>query len=226
MPNPSHVATWPSLPEVPSLYPDARNRLNRGPYMYRAGKTWPLSSDPDTANRVASWQSAATRTPDSCRTSCRERPRICRESRPYRQFCLVSTWAFARSAHARGTSRSPWRRDRARSASPGCSGSRSSSSTSSRPPRDRDTPWPEVPHWLGRQSFRHKCDGQPPSTHGGSTHCCAATAPCLAGRYRATIGPDLDRLESTTNEMPSDWIEVPRAAENHAISEEIMSEIC
>lgn len=49
---PSYVATWPSLVDVPALYPDARNRDNRGPLFYRAGKTWPLSSQPETAGRV------------------------------------------------------------------------------------------------------------------------------------------------------------------------------
>lgn len=49
---PSPVATWPSLAELPALYPDARNRGNRGPLLYRAGKTWPLRSQPDTAGRI------------------------------------------------------------------------------------------------------------------------------------------------------------------------------
>ena len=50
---PSHVATWPSLAELPALYPDARNRDNRGPFLYRAGKTWPLRWQPDTSGRIA-----------------------------------------------------------------------------------------------------------------------------------------------------------------------------
>jgi hypothetical protein len=49
---PSPVATWPSLAELPALYPDARNRDNRGPFLYRAGKTWPLRLQPDTARRI------------------------------------------------------------------------------------------------------------------------------------------------------------------------------
>lgn len=50
---PSIVNTWPSLSDLPALYPDARNRDNRGPLLYRAGKTWPLWSQPDTAGRIA-----------------------------------------------------------------------------------------------------------------------------------------------------------------------------
>ena len=50
---PHPVTTWPSLAEVPSLYPDARNRPNRGPLIYRAGNTWPISAPPDTRGRVA-----------------------------------------------------------------------------------------------------------------------------------------------------------------------------
>ena len=52
----SHVATWPSLADLPALYPDARNRANRGPCLYRAGKVWPLDSrrpSPDAGGRVA-----------------------------------------------------------------------------------------------------------------------------------------------------------------------------
>ena len=50
---PSSVRTWPSLAEVPALYPDARQREHRGPLLYRAGRVWPLRSQPDTADRVA-----------------------------------------------------------------------------------------------------------------------------------------------------------------------------
>jgi len=53
MTTPTHVASWPSLRKVPVLYPDARNRDNRGPVCYRAGKTWPLDSHPDTRGRIA-----------------------------------------------------------------------------------------------------------------------------------------------------------------------------
>ena len=49
---PSHAATWPSLVDVPALYPDARNRANRGPLLYRAGKAWPLRSQPRTSGRI------------------------------------------------------------------------------------------------------------------------------------------------------------------------------
>ena len=49
---PSPVTTWPSLADVPALYPDARNRANRGPLLYRAGKVWPLRSRPDTSGRI------------------------------------------------------------------------------------------------------------------------------------------------------------------------------
>ena len=50
---PSHVSTWPSLAELPALYPDARNRDNRGPALYRAGKSWPLDGHPDAGGRIA-----------------------------------------------------------------------------------------------------------------------------------------------------------------------------
>ncbi len=52
MPAPQHVRTWPSLADVPLLYPDARNRANRGPCLYRAGKSWPLWTQPDTSGRI------------------------------------------------------------------------------------------------------------------------------------------------------------------------------
>ncbi len=48
----SIVTTWPSLSDLPALYPDARNRDNRGPLLYRAGKTWPLRSQPGTTGRI------------------------------------------------------------------------------------------------------------------------------------------------------------------------------
>ena len=56
MPQMSHIhgftRSWPSLADVPALYPDARNRINRGPLVYRAGGTHPLVGQPDTADRV------------------------------------------------------------------------------------------------------------------------------------------------------------------------------
>ena len=52
MPVTSHVRTWPSLANLPALYPDARNRPNRGPFLYRAGKSWPMWSRPDTSGRI------------------------------------------------------------------------------------------------------------------------------------------------------------------------------
>lgn len=52
MRSPSFTRTWPSLAEAPALYPDARNRINRGPLLYRAGKCFPLSSRPDAEGRV------------------------------------------------------------------------------------------------------------------------------------------------------------------------------
>ncbi len=52
MTNPSLVRAWPSLADLPALYPDARNRPNRGPFLYRAGKSWPLWTQPDTADRI------------------------------------------------------------------------------------------------------------------------------------------------------------------------------
>ena len=52
MHKPSHVSTWPSLVELPSLYPDPRNRINRGPYLYRTGRAWPLRRQFNTASRI------------------------------------------------------------------------------------------------------------------------------------------------------------------------------
>ncbi|MCY3557607.1 MAG: hypothetical protein OXH13_03035 [Chloroflexi bacterium] len=52
MPQPSHTRTWPSLAVVPALYPDARNRINRGPLLYRAGKCFPLRRPIDTSGRI------------------------------------------------------------------------------------------------------------------------------------------------------------------------------
>ncbi len=53
MPAPTHTRTWPSLVDVPALYPDARNRVNRGPLLYRAGKCFPLEQGTDLAGRTA-----------------------------------------------------------------------------------------------------------------------------------------------------------------------------
>lgn len=53
MTTPVDVRTWPSLSEVPELYPDARNRWNRYPLLYRAGKCFPLFSRMDTRGRTA-----------------------------------------------------------------------------------------------------------------------------------------------------------------------------
>ena len=52
MTTPTLVRSWPSLADVPALYPDARNRPNRGPFLYRAGKAWPLRSQPDRSGRI------------------------------------------------------------------------------------------------------------------------------------------------------------------------------
>lgn len=49
---PITVCTWPSLSDVPQLYPDARNRWNRYPLVYRAGKCFPLTSTPETQGRI------------------------------------------------------------------------------------------------------------------------------------------------------------------------------
>ena len=49
----THTRTWPSLVDVPALYPDARNRVNRGPLLYRAGKCFPLERGTDLAGRTA-----------------------------------------------------------------------------------------------------------------------------------------------------------------------------
>ncbi len=50
---PTLTRSWPSLAELPALYPDARNRSNRGPFRYRQGRTWPLTGQPETADRFA-----------------------------------------------------------------------------------------------------------------------------------------------------------------------------
>ena len=52
MTRPAHVQTWPSLSEVPQLYPDARNRHNRYPLLYRAGRCFALTSNAETAGRI------------------------------------------------------------------------------------------------------------------------------------------------------------------------------
>lgn len=53
MPSPTQTRTWPSLADLPALYPDARNRVNRGPLLYRAGKCFPLEHGTDLAGRTA-----------------------------------------------------------------------------------------------------------------------------------------------------------------------------
>ncbi len=52
MTTPTMTSTWPSLSDAPSLYPDARNRINRGPIVYRAGKCFPLSGPFDVRDRA------------------------------------------------------------------------------------------------------------------------------------------------------------------------------
>ena len=52
MTTPTMTSTWPSLSDAPALYPDARNRVNRGPLVYRAGKCFPLSGPFDAGNRA------------------------------------------------------------------------------------------------------------------------------------------------------------------------------
>ncbi|MCY3921145.1 MAG: hypothetical protein OXG27_01950 [Chloroflexi bacterium] len=53
MTTPVHVRTWPSLSDVPQLYPDARNRRNRYPLLYRGGKSFALTSAVNTQGRTA-----------------------------------------------------------------------------------------------------------------------------------------------------------------------------
>ena len=53
MTTPVDVRTWPSLSELPGLYPDARNRRNRYPLLYRAGRCFALTSRVDTRGRTA-----------------------------------------------------------------------------------------------------------------------------------------------------------------------------
>ena len=50
---PGFVRTWPSLTDLPALYPDARNRQNRGPLLYQAGRVWPLTRPLDLSGRLA-----------------------------------------------------------------------------------------------------------------------------------------------------------------------------
>ncbi len=52
MPRTTSTRSWPALAEVPALYPDARNRVNRGPLCYRAGKCFPLTGPIDTSGRI------------------------------------------------------------------------------------------------------------------------------------------------------------------------------
>ena len=52
MPRTTYTRTWPALAEVPALYPDARNRVNRGPLLYRAGKCFPLRRPIDIGTRM------------------------------------------------------------------------------------------------------------------------------------------------------------------------------
>ena len=227
MPNPSHVATWPSLAEVPSLYPDARNRLNRGPYMYRAGKTWPLCSHPDTTNRVALLAVGSNAYPRQLSDKLSGTPADLQGIPTVPTILSGLDVAYCPVRSRKGYV---------------------PVTLASRPGAVCLT-WLQ---WLTLEQLNliSSTEGSRYALAGGSALARSAIIPAQMRRpaaiyawwfdsllcrdgspvwldvYRATIGPDLDRLESTTNEMPSDWIEVPRAAENHAISEEIMSEIC
>lgn len=49
---PGFTRTWPSLVDLPDLYPDARNRDNRAPLIYRAGRVFALRRPPNLRGRV------------------------------------------------------------------------------------------------------------------------------------------------------------------------------
>ncbi|MCY3570967.1 MAG: hypothetical protein OXH19_06450 [Chloroflexi bacterium] len=227
MPRPSHLTTWPSLAELPSLYPDARNRINRGPYMYRAGKTWPLPSRVDTANRIAVLAVGSNAYPRQLSDKLSGTPADLQGIPTVPAILSDLDVAYcpvrSRNGYVPVT-------------------------LTSRPGAVCLT-WLQ---WLTLEQLNliSSTEGSRYALVGGSSLAQSAIIPAHLRRpaaiyawwfdsllrrdgftvwldvYRRGIEPDLDRLESKENELPSDWIEVPRTAEHHAISQEIMSEIC
>ncbi|MXV79076.1 MAG: hypothetical protein F4X58_01305 [Chloroflexi bacterium] len=223
----SPVATWPSLAEVPSLYPDARNRINRGPYMYRAGKTWPLPSRVDTADRVAVLAVGSNAYPRQLSDKLSGTPAdlqgIPTVPAILADFDVAYCPVRSRKGYVPVT-------------------------LTSRPGAVCLT-WLQ---WLTIEQLNliSSTEGSRYALVGGSSLLRSAIIPAQLRRpaaiyawwfdsllrrdgfpvwldvYRPPVEPQLDPLESTENELPSDWIEVPRTAEHHAISQEIMSEIC
>lgn len=223
----SHVASWPSLTELPSRYPDARNRINRGPYMYRAGKTWPLPGRFDTANRVAVLAVGSNAYPRQLSDKLSGTPADLQGIPTVPAILSNFDVAYCPLRSRKGYV----------------------------PVTLTSRPGAVCLTWLQWLTFEQltlisSTEGSRYALVGGSSLARAAIIPGHLRRpaaiyawwfdsllrrngspvwldvYRPPIEPDLDPLESTANEVPSDWIEVPRAAENHAISEEIMSEIC
>jgi len=227
MPRPSHVATWPSLTELPSLYPDARNRPNRGPYMYRAGKTWPLRSQFDTSNRIAVLAVGSNAYPRQLSDKLSETPADLQGIPTVPAILADFDVAYCPVRSRKGyvpvtlTSRPgavcltwlQWLTLEQLNLISSTEGSRyalvrgSSLAQSAIIPAQLRRPAAIYAWWFDSLLRR---DG----------------FPVWLDVYRPQLEPELDPLESTENELPSDWIEVPRTAEHHAISQEIMSEIC
>ncbi|MDE2987592.1 MAG: hypothetical protein OXT70_05995 [Chloroflexota bacterium] len=227
MPRPSHLTTWPSLAELPSLYPDARNRINRGPYMYRAGKTWPLPSRVDTANRIAVLAVGSNGYPRQLSDKLSGTPADLQGIPTVPAILADFDVAYCPVRSRKGYV----------------------------PVTLTSRPGAVCPTWLQWLTLEQlnlisSTEGSRYALIGGSSLARSAIIPAHLRRpaaiytwwfdsllrrdgfpvwldvYRRGIEPDLDRLESTENELPSDWIEVPRAAGDYAISQEIMSEIC
>ncbi|MXX48793.1 MAG: hypothetical protein F4088_07260 [Chloroflexi bacterium] len=227
MSRPSHVATWPSLAELPSLYPDARNRPNRGPYMYRAGKTWPLPPRVDTANRIAVLAVGSNAYPRQSSDKLSGTPADLQGIPTVPAILANFDVAYCPVRSRKGyvpvtlTSRPgavcltwlQWLTLEQLNVISSTEGSRyalvggSSLAQSAIIPVHLRRPAAIYSWWFDSLLRR---DG----------------SPVWLDAYRRGIEPDLDPMESTANEVPSDWIEVPRTAEHHAISQEIMSEIC
>ncbi|MYE06379.1 MAG: hypothetical protein F4Y04_04025 [Chloroflexi bacterium] len=227
MSQPSHVATWPSLAEVPSLYPDARNRDNRGPFLYRAGKAWPLRSHADTTQRIAVLAVGSNAYPRQLSDKLAGTPADLQGIPTVPAILRDLDVAYCPLRSARGYV-------------PVTLASR---------PGAVSLSWLQ---WLTLDQLNiiSATEGSRYALVGGSSLATATVIPARLRRpamvfawwfdsvlsrhgspvwldvYRPPVDVDLADSEASTNVLPREWIEVPRAPGDHAISKEIMSELC
>lgn len=225
--SPSHVTSWPSLADVPALYPDARNRVNRGPYLYRAGKVWPLRAQFDTTSRIAVLAVGSNAYPRQLSDKLSGTPSDLRgiPTAPaiLRNLDVAYCPVRSRKGYIPVT-------------------------LASRPGAVCLT-WLQ---WLtiDQLNIISATEGSRYSLVGGPSLVAALVisaqlprpaavfawwfdtllrldgSPVWLDVYRPADEPAVDRLEASPNVPPDDWIELPRSPEHQSIAEEVMSEIC